>query len=97
MPQPLSPGAWLAQFPLLGGEQLFAVLGSTSEAGPLAAWHAAAGMAPRSIWAGTAYAEWNEVMPYVAIVAPDSRFLDWWLHPATDGVGWRCHPASWKA
>lgn len=87
MSQPLSPDDWLAQFPLLPNERLYVVLSSASDAKPLAAWQVSAGgTLPQAIWAGTAYAGWDEVMPYAGIVEPDSAFLDWIA--ATDASDW---------
>ncbi|WP_106805352.1 DUF4123 domain-containing protein [Pseudomonas sp. S5D5] len=89
MPPHLTPCAWLAEYPLLAHERLFAVLGSASEAKPYAAWQAmAAGNLPHSVWAGTAYADWDEVMPYVGIVEPGSAFLDWIAASAATDWGW---------
>lgn len=89
MPLPLTPNAWLTQCPLLANEQIFAVLGSASDAKPIAAWQATpAGVLPQSIWAGTAYAEWNEVMPYVGIIEPDNPFLDWVATTEATDWGW---------
>ncbi|MGZ9708363.1 DUF4123 domain-containing protein [Pseudomonas sp. GNP013] len=89
MPIPLTPSAWLAQWPLQAGETLYAVLGNASEARPLAVWQArAAGPAPHAVWAGTAYAQWGEVMPYVAIVEPGSAFLDWIAASESTDWGW---------
>jgi hypothetical protein len=87
MPAPLTPSAWLAQYPLHPNEQIYVVLGSASDAKPFAAWQAhAAGKPPQPAWAGTVYADWIEVMPYVAIVEPGSAFLDWVA--ATGAVDW---------
>ncbi|MCX4063204.1 DUF4123 domain-containing protein [Pseudomonas sp. S1Bt30] len=89
MEQPLSPGAWLAQWPLQPHEQLFAVLGGASDAKPFDAWQGmAAGASPRAIWAGTAYADWTQVMPYLARVEPGSAFLDWVTHTQAEDWGW---------
>ncbi|MGR2705793.1 DUF4123 domain-containing protein [Pseudomonas sp. ArH3a] len=89
MPQPLEPRAWLDQYPLLANEQIFAVLGSASDAKPFTAWQAKAGaMPPQPIWAGTAYAQWNEVMPYVGIIEPGSPFLDWIATTEATDWGW---------
>lgn len=89
MHSPMTPGAWLAQHPLLANERIYAVLGNASEAKPYAAWQAmAAGQPPQSIWAATAYAEWDEVMPYVALVEPGSAFLDWITTTAATDWGW---------
>ena len=87
MSQPLSPGVWLAQSPLLPNQKLFVVLSGASDATPLAAWQTTeTGMPPQSIWADTAYAQWDEVMPYVGIVEPGSAFLDWVA--ATEATDW---------
>lgn len=89
MDQPLAPLAWLTQYPLLPNEQLFVVLGSASDARPLDAWRtAASGMAPEPIWTGTAYAEWNEVMPYVGIIELNSPFFDWIATTESTDWGW---------
>lgn len=72
---------------LLPGEQIFAVMSTASDAQPLDAWRALATGAPlQPIWAGTAYATWDEVMPYVGIVAPGSPFIDW--AASTDSTDW---------
>lgn len=89
MSEPLIPAAWLAQWPLLPDEYLYAVLGSASEARPLKAWQTLApGKLPHSIWAGTAYADWDEVMPYVGIIEPGSAFLDWVATTEATDWGW---------
>ena len=89
MPQSLTPDDWLGQCPLLPGERLYVVLSSASDAKPLAAWKvSAAGMPPQAIWAGTAYAEWGEVMPCVGIVESDSAFLDWIATTEATDWGW---------
>ena len=89
MPAPLTPSAWLAQYPLQPDEQLYAVLGNASDAKPLATWQGtAAGKMPRPIWVGTAYADWDEVMPYVGIVEPGSAFLDWIATTQATDWGW---------
>lgn len=85
----LAPRAWLAQCPLLPNEQMFVVLSGTSDAKPFAAWQAmAAGAPPRAIWAGTAYAQWGEVMPYVGLIEPRSPFLDWVATTESMDWGW---------
>ncbi|AMN78536.1 DUF4123 domain-containing protein [Pseudomonas azotoformans] len=75
------------QQPMLPGEQMFAVLGAASDAKPLDAWRALAAGGPlHPVWAGTAYAAWDEVMPYVGIVEPGSPFLEW--AASTDATDW---------
>lgn len=89
MPQRMTPTAWLTETPLRPGEQLFAVLGNASDAKPLGVWQSsAAGAFPQSLWAGTAYAEWNEVMPYVGLIEPSSPFLDWMAATKSTDWGW---------
>lgn len=89
MSQSMVPSAWLAQWPLQPEERLYAVLGSASEARPLNAWQTLAPRKlPHSIWAGTAYAEWVDVMPYVGIVEPGSAFLDWVASAEATDWGW---------
>jgi hypothetical protein len=85
----LSPHAWLASRPHNPSEQLFAIFSSASAAEPLKIWQRSlTAQAPNPIWAGTAYAEWKPVMPYVAIVAADSEFLDWVAATESDDWGW---------
>ena len=72
-PDFLLPADWLAREPLKASEQLFAVFSNASEAKPLKGWSEAAS----PVWAETIYAEWDAVMPYVGIVAADSKFLHW--------------------
>ncbi|MEO8490280.1 DUF4123 domain-containing protein [Pseudomonas sp.] len=87
MPLQFIPRTWLVHHPIQSTENLFAIFSTASVAKPLDAWRThAAGMPPQPIWAGTAYAEWNEVMPYVGIIEPDSPFLDWIA--ATEATDW---------
>ena len=89
MDQPMAANAWLTHCPLLPNQQIFAVLGSASDAKPLDAWRAlAAGITPQAIWADSAYASWEEVMPYVGIVEPNSAFLDWAATTESSDWGW---------
>ncbi|PIB48698.1 hypothetical protein AOA57_14175 [Pseudomonas sp. 2588-5] len=72
---------------LLAGEKIFAVMSAASDAKPLDAWRTLLGGAPpQPVWAGTAYATWDEVMPYVGIVEPGSPFLEW--AASTDATDW---------
>lgn len=88
-PDRLSPHAWLERQPLKPGEQLFAIFGNASAAQPLIAWqHTTTAQAPSPIWAYTAYAEWEPVMPYVGIVAAGSEFLQWVATTDSRDWGW---------
>ncbi|WP_347903542.1 DUF4123 domain-containing protein [Pseudomonas purpurea] len=87
MSERISPRDWLERQPLQPSQQLLAIFSNTSDAEPLQAWRCASGtQAPSPIWAGTAYAEWEPVMPYVGIVEAGSDFLEW--------VG-RCDRQDW--
>jgi hypothetical protein len=88
-PDALSPHAWLDRQPLKPSEQLFAVFSSASAAEPFKAWQRSiSAQAPSPIWAGTAYAEWEPVMPYVGIVAAGSEFLQWVANTEFRDWGW---------
>lgn len=84
----MTPREWLAQEPLQDGEQLFVILASTSECQPVAAWRQADGGPLSPVWAGSEYAAWAEVMPYVALVSESSGFLDWVAECAATDWGW---------
>lgn len=81
-----SPQAWLGQHPLQASEQLFAIFSNASSAKPLAAWRRSMALVPSPIWAGTPYADWEPVMPYVGAVSVDSEFLQWVA--TTDSLDW---------
>ena len=88
-PDALSPHAWLDRQPLKPSEQLFAIFGSASTAEPFKAWQRSIkAQAPSPIWADTAYAEWEPVMPYVGIVAAASEFLQWVATTESRDWGW---------
>jgi hypothetical protein len=75
--------------PLKPSEQLFAVFSSASAAEPFKAWQRSIkAQAPSPIWADTAYAEWEPVMPYVGIVAAGSEFLQWVATTESRDWGW---------
>ncbi|WP_419866589.1 DUF4123 domain-containing protein [Pseudomonas fluorescens] len=83
-PEVFSPAEWLASEPLTASERLFAVFSNASEANPRKAWREPAS----PIWAETIYAEWEAVMPYVGIVAADSKFLHWVATTESQDWGW---------
>ncbi|MDR8364583.1 DUF4123 domain-containing protein [Pseudomonas sp. JL3] len=88
-PDALSPHAWLERQPLRPSEQLFAIFSSASAAEPFKAWQRSiTAQAPSPIWADTAYAEWEAVMPYVGTVAAGSEFLDWVAATESRDWGW---------
>lgn len=81
-----SPHAWLRQRPLQASEQLFAIFSNASSAKPLEAWRRSMALVPSPIWAGTPYADWEPVMPYVGAVSVGSEFLQWIA--TTDSLDW---------
>ncbi|MGX1183428.1 hypothetical protein AB7M29_001107 [Pseudomonas sp. F-14 TE3623] len=88
-PDALSPHAWLERQPLEPAEQLFAIFSSASAAEPFKAWQCSiSAQAPSPIWADTAYAEWEAVMPYVGIVAAGGEFLEWVAATESRDWGW---------
>jgi len=88
-PDCLSPHQWLERQTLNPSEQLFAVFSNASDAAPFKAWQSSNPLhAPSPIWADTAYAEWEPVMPYVGIVAAGSEFLDWVATTSSLDWGW---------
>ena len=88
-PDRLSPHAWLERQPIQPSEQMYAVFGNVSAAQVLNAWQRSNPQQPAiPIWADTAYAEWEAVMPYVGIVAADSEFLQWVATTESQDWGW---------
>jgi hypothetical protein len=88
-PDHLSPLDWLEHQPLQSSEQLFAIFSNASAAEPFKAWQRSiSAQAPSPIWAETAYAEWEPVMPYVGIIAAGSEFLDWVANTESRDWGW---------
>lgn len=88
-PDCLLPHEWLERHPLKPSEQLFAIFSNASAAEPFKAWqHAISAEAPSPIWADTAYAEWEPVMPYVGIVAAGGEFLEWVASTDSRDWGW---------
>ncbi|MBC3269776.1 DUF4123 domain-containing protein [Pseudomonas sp. SWRI81] len=80
----LTPEEWLARQPLHASEQLFAIFSSASDAEVFKAWQGTA----NPIWAETRYAGWDAVMPYVGIVAADSKFVRWVAETESRDWGW---------
>ncbi len=78
---------WLKDEPLKATEQLFAIFSRASAVDPLKTWPSNAQM-PKPVWAGTIYAEWDAVMPYVGIVDAGSEFLDWVATTESRDWGW---------
>lgn len=85
----VTPSHWLQLRPLENDEKLFAIFSNASAAEPFKAWrNSITAQAPSPIWADTAYAEWESVMPFVGIVAADCEFLDWVASTESRDWGW---------
>ena len=78
---------WLAQQPLQTGEHLYLVISAASDAEPLKPFYQQE-LAPQllPIWAGTPYADWQPVMPYLAQIPANAGFLQWVAE--TDALDW---------
>ena len=88
-PDFLLPHDWLERQPLQASQQLFAIFSNASAAKPLEAWRRSMPISKATpIWADTAYAEWEAVMPYVAHVAVDSEFVQWVATTRSRDWGW---------
>lgn len=88
-PEILSPHAWLERQPLRPSEHLFAIFSNASAAEPFDAWRRLNPARVASpIWADTAYAEWEAVMPLVGAVAVDGEFLQWVATTESRDWGW---------
>lgn len=55
----------------------YVVLNQTSDAKSLANFYLNDGTIVHSIWQGTAYAEWDDLKPYIAQIPHDHKFLNW--------------------
>ena len=87
--EPLTPRQWLTDNPLRSGESLYAVISSTSDADPLAAYRQRGVVEPSCLlWAETPYADWLPVMPYLLRLTPDSEFIQWVAQTDADDWGW---------
>lgn len=85
----LTPQAWLAERPLQKGERLYLVISAASDSEALKALYqheASHQLLP--IWAGTPYASWQPVMPYVTALDPRSDFLTWVASTDAQDWGW---------
>jgi hypothetical protein len=88
-PDHLTPRDWLIRQPLKSSEQLFAIFSNACAAEPFKAWQRSTTIhVPQLIWADTAYAEWEPVMPFVGIVAAGSEFLEWVAATESRDWGW---------
>lgn len=84
----LSPRDWL-EAEWQEGQRLYVVMGNASEANPLHAYYQQDDIIlPLPIWSSTPYAGWQEVMPYLGELAPNSSFLDWANEAPTQDWGW---------
>ncbi|MBD9425937.1 DUF4123 domain-containing protein [Pseudomonas sp. PDM15] len=71
------------------GQRLYVVMGNASEANPLQAYYQQDSVSlPLPIWSDTPYASWQEVMPYLGELQPDSSFFDWVDEAPSQDWGW---------
>ncbi|WP_165857448.1 DUF4123 domain-containing protein [Marinobacter sp. JSM 1782161] len=69
-------------------DNLYLVLSGTSECQPVRHYFSQDGANALPLYMGTPYAGWQEVMPYLAAITPDSPFLEWIKTEADADWGW---------
>lgn len=94
---PLRPKAWLTQQPLQKHERLYLIISAASDADALKTLRMSAPTHElMPIWGDTPYATWQQVMPYVTELQPNSTFLMWIAETEALDWGWlavsRCEP-----
>lgn len=67
---------------------VYLVLSGTSEAAPVRHFYRTDGLTARPLFMGTAYAGWQEVMPYLVQVSLESAFWDWLEEQDSAEWGW---------
>ncbi|WP_148864401.1 DUF4123 domain-containing protein [Marinobacter fonticola] len=67
---------------------IYLVLSGTSDSEPVRHFFDRDGLSAQPLYRGTPYAGWQDVMPYLVAVSPDSRFLDWIDETSSTDWGW---------
>ncbi|MFL7026817.1 DUF4123 domain-containing protein [Enterovibrio norvegicus] len=65
----------------------YAIFNGTSEENALKHFYRLGGNDAKPLWSGTVYAEWHDVMPYMADVSDHAAFLNWEQQEAPDDWG----------
>ncbi|MCC4797671.1 hypothetical protein BCT30_22575 [Enterovibrio norvegicus] len=65
----------------------YAIFNGTSEENALKHFYRLGGHDAKPLWSGTVYAEWHDVMPYMADVSDHAAFLTWEQQEAPDDWG----------
>ncbi|MEI8608814.1 DUF4123 domain-containing protein [Enterovibrio sp. Hal110] len=65
----------------------YAIFNGTSEENALKHFYRLGGNDAKPLWSGTIYAEWHDVMPYMADVSDHAAFLNWEQQEAPDDWG----------
>lgn len=65
----------------------YAIFNGTSEENALKHFYRLGGNDAKPLWSGTVYAEWHDVMPYMADVSNHATFLNWEQQEAPDDWG----------
>ena len=85
----MTPQAWLAEQQLQPHEHLYLIVSATSDAGALKTLYQNEPTTQATpIWGGTPYAGWQQVMPYLIELKPDSGFLPWIAETHAQDWGW---------
>jgi len=65
----------------------FIIFNKTSDSNGLAEYYRLGGEDALPIWSGTPYEDWQEVMPYIAVLDRDSGFVEWAINEAEEDWG----------
>jgi hypothetical protein len=85
----LTPQAWLAERPLQTNERLYLIVSAASDADALKSLYQNEPTTQATpIWGGTPYAGWQQVMPYLVELKPNSGFLPWIAETDAQDWGW---------
>jgi hypothetical protein len=85
----ITPQIWLSETPLSSGERLYLIVSAASDAEALKTLYQNDPTTQATpIWGGTPYAGWQQVMPYLVELKPNSGFLQWIAETDAQDWGW---------
>mgnify|MGYP001061430225 FL=1 len=85
----ITPQIWLSETPLSSGERLYLIVSAASDAEALKTLYQSDSTTQATpIWSGTPYAGWQQVMPYLVELKPNSGFLQWIAETDAQDWGW---------
>jgi hypothetical protein len=85
----ITPQIWLSESPLSSGDRLYLIVSAASDAEALKTLYQNDPTTQATpIWGGTPYAGWQQVMPYLVELNPNSGFLQWIAETDAQDWGW---------